>query len=428
MEKKLRRKFILVCMISATITLSFIVAGINILNYYEINDRTNNTIERIIDNDGQLKATPTKKNNGNFSDNIEGTNFRQDEEKLNGESPEIQVNNNMGQMFSNAIYFVAYEEKGEYVVENLPASFFSYDIDANEYANEVALFDDVSGQYMEFKYKKATIESRNAIVFLDMSKDKETMWWFFRNSVLFSIAALVLIFITSFFLSKHAIKPIVVAYEKQKEFITNASHELKTPLTVIGANNDILEMNIGKNKWIDSNKSQIKRLTNLIENLISMTKMEEMSDSQKMNINISEMTEEIVQNYKAIAMNDSKDFSYSLEEELWYEGDEKNINQLIYILLDNAFKYSDKGGKIKISTYKKNNQLVIEVYNTTDKITKGDHREYFDRFYRGDKSRNSSKEGYGIGLSLAKSIVELHSGKISARSNDGKSLTIKIVL
>ncbi|MEG0895264.1 MAG: HAMP domain-containing sensor histidine kinase [Oscillospiraceae bacterium] len=252
---------------------------------------------------------------------------------------------------------------------------------------------------------------------------------FLTTSILISFLGILLVFLLVLLLSKIAMKPICESYAKQKRFITDASHEIKTPLSIISANTEVIEMENGESKWTNSTNQQIKRLTNLTNQLISLSRMEEENTQiSKTDFSLSNAILETTEPFSAIAQTKNKKFEIAVSPNISYYGDEKSLRQLFSILLDNAFKYSDENGNIKVSLKKSGVKKEIIFFNTVEDISVGSHNDFFDRFYRNDTSRNSKTGGYGIGLSLAKSIVELHKGKIKAFSVDGKSFAISILL
>ena len=228
--------------------------------------------------------------------------------------------------------------------------------------------------------------------------------------------------------SKVILKPVEESYKKQKQFITNAGHEIKTPLTIIDANTEVIEMINGESEWTESIKNQVKRLSSLTADLISLSRMEEESRFEMNDFPISDVVEEECEIFKGMAKIKGKELTSEIEKNLSYNGDEKAIRQLTSILLDNAIKYTDENGAIKVRLKKSGRKINLSVYNTVKSITKEDTERMFERFYRADLSRNSETGGYGIGLSIASAIVYAHKGKIHADTEDGKSLKINITI
>ncbi|MDD3174520.1 MAG: HAMP domain-containing sensor histidine kinase, partial [Herbinix sp.] len=215
----------------------------------------------------------------------------------------------------------------------------------------------------------------------------------------------------------------------QKLFITDAGHEIKTPLAIISANADVLELIGGESEWITSIRNQTVRLDKLVKNLLTLSKLEE--DNKKVSFTEFDLSETVARTaspFTTVAETKSKKLFMDIAQGKRLVGDESSIEQLVSTLVDNALKYSDEEGTIKItlSSYKKG--IKLEVYNTTEEIDTENLDKLFDRFYRSDSSRSSETGGYGIGLSIAKSIVEAHHGKISVKSEDGRSICFTVLL
>ena len=215
---------------------------------------------------------------------------------------------------------------------------------------------------------------------------------------------------------------MVNAYEKQKIFITDASHELKTPLAIINTSADVLEIENGNSKWLDNIHKQVNRMNELIGNMISLTKLEEEKELIKIDFSLSDLVMDISKEFEDLANSVNKRIDLDLEKNISYNGDENLIRQFISILLDNSIKYSKENSDIKVKLYKQNRKIVFSVENEAENLQKKKYDELFERFYRSDLSRNSKTGGYGIGLSLAQSIVLRHKGKLYAESFDGKSI------
>ena len=220
------------------------------------------------------------------------------------------------------------------------------------------------------------------------------------------------------------VKPFAETYQKQKQFITDAGHELKTPLTIIDADAQVLEMDWGENEWLDDIQAQTKRLAQLTNSMLLLARMEEQPQAEKIQFPLSDVVQETAETFEALAKTRSKTLSLEIEPMLSMYGEEASIRQLLSILLDNAIKYSDDNGTIAVSLKKQKNHMQLCVYNTVQSIDRESLPHLFDRFYRADPSRNSRIGGYGLGLSIAFSIVSAHKGKIWAQTADEKSLCI----
>lgn len=212
------------------------------------------------------------------------------------------------------------------------------------------------------------------------------------------------------FLSCRIVKPFLENDEKQKQFITDAGHELKTPLTIIDADAEVLAMDLGENGWLNDIQTQTKRLAQLTNSLVLLSRMEELPQTEKIDFPLSDLVEETVETFQALARTQHKNLTAQIQPMLSMRGDERAIRQLLTIFLDNAVKYTDDGGRIEIVLQKQKNNLCLSVYNTSEHISKDALAHLFDQFYRTDRSHNSRTGGYGLGLSIAWAIVNVHRG------------------
>ncbi|EGL35505.1 ATPase/histidine kinase/DNA gyrase B/HSP90 domain protein [Parvimonas sp. oral taxon 110 str. F0139] len=266
------------------------------------------------------------------------------------------------------------------------------------------------------------------IAFVDVVKDFDVFYSNLGNSVIISLLVLGLVTFFSYVLSKKAVAPMVQAYEKQNAFITDASHELKTPLAIIKTSADVLEMEGGESKWTGNIHKQVNRLNGLIGNLISLTKLDESDDLDKMDFSFSDVLNDCITDVKDYALSLDKNIVTDIEDGISFKGNEKLIRQVIGILLDNAIKYAKENSDINVRLTKQNKKIVFTVENEADNLEIKNYNILFERFYRADSSRNSKTGGYGIGLSIAQSIVLKHKGKISADSFDGEKIAFTVKL
>lgn len=417
MIKNLRKKFIIITMCSVTAVLTLIIAAINIASFTNIIREADSKISLIALNGGIFPGNI--RNEGIFGD---FKNF--DSEMPPDMSPESP--------FDTRYFTVIIDSFGNVIASHTENIAAISEETAQEYALTLFAKNKTDGFYRGYKYGTATFGSGvnyTIYVFLDCDREMSAFYSFLAASVFVSLAGLLLVFLLVMFLSKIALKPVIESYEKQKRFITDAGHEIKTPLTIIDAGADVLEMENGENEWTQSIKNQVKRLSRLTEKLIFLSKMEEESTVLNTSqFSLSCAAKEIVDSFEAVAETKGKILTMNISQNIIYNGDKEAIQRLFSILLDNAIKYSDKNGRINFSLYQSGKYREIKVYNTVDFIEKGKHDELFERFYRKDSSRNSKTGGYGIGLSSAKAIVTAHKGKISACSEDGKSIVFTILL
>lgn len=428
MVKQLKRKFITISMFATTLVLFVIIGSINISNYFHIEQITDSKLDILIENKGKFPddrqenpaAPPPQPAHNNNNNNIQKI-----DQNKKGFSPETP--------FDTRFFTVSLDENNEPICCDTSHIAAISEDEAVSYATSLAAKSKKSGYKGQYKYSYTTIQSGTEVysmfIFVDCQRELTSFKSFLFSSICISLLGLILVFIIIFLLSGKVVAPIVLAYEKQKRFITDASHELKTPLTIIDANTEVLEMETGENEWTASTKKQIRRLSDLTNKLVFLSKMDESGAKLAMErFCLSETLQDAVFPYAAIAKAKGFNFSYEIADSVTYSGDEKNIYNAINLLMDNCIKYTPSGGTISFSMSLFKKRPEIEICNSTDNISKGNHEELFERFYRADESRNSSTGGHGIGLSTVYAIVLAHKGKISAKSHDGKSLTIKIQL
>lgn len=384
--------------------------------------------------------------------------------KRHGISPESQ--------FDTRYFTVTINSKGD--VENIDTSKIASVSSENaaQYAKKLwksgKKGDGKNGFSESFKYLTVGEGGSTMYIFLSCQRELSTIRTYVLASVGISVFGLAVVFVMIYFFSGKILKPVSESYEKQKRFITDASHEIKTPLTIIDANTEVIEMMEGENEWTSSTRKQVARLTSLTEKLVFLSRMdEEATKLEMLEFSLSDAILDTAEPFKAIARTKGKKLTIDVTDGILYTGDEKTIRQLVSILLDNAMKYSgcsnvsfEKGNinkknlnktnlnkttqtqndcvttinpapEIEISLKPSGKNRIITVWNTVDEtanIKKGRQDMLFERFYRTDTSHNSKTGGFGIGLSAAYAIVKAHKGKITAESKDGRSIKFTIVL
>lgn len=404
MIKKLRFKLIAVSMVSLLVVLVVIECMVGFLNYRKICRDSDRILEILEENSGSF---PKK-----FPENeMEGKPL------MSVEVP-----------YESRYFSVLLDDTGETIFSDTGKIAAIDTADAIEYAQIAWERKSSKGFIDHYRYLTSASGTEVRIIFLDCRRQLDTFQNLLLTALGVTILGLLAVLILIIYLSARIVKPFSDNYEKQKRFITDAGHELKTPLTIIDADTEILEMDFGENKWLQDIQSQTKRLADLTNSLVILSRMEEgTKNAMVLEFPLSDVVEEVFQAFQASAQIHGKVLTGVIAPMISIRGDEKAIRGLVTILLDNAMKYSDTGGRITITLERQKNRIRLSVFNTTEHISKEQIPHLFDRFYRTDDSRNSQTGGYGLGLSIAAATVASHRGKITAETEDEKSLRITVI-
>lgn len=409
MIKKLQRRFIMITMGSLALVIFILLGSINMVNLYQMDHKVNGAINILSQNQGKFPK---------YENRIESRSEYRFGFAMN---PETQFETR---------YFIIKVNKDGSVIETDTTHIAAVNShNAIGYANEVLSSSKKSGYEGTYKYAVVDEPYGYMFIFVDCRIQIQQVVSFLVISCSVALVTFFIVFILLYIFSKKAIKPIIESIKKQKQFITDAGHEIKTPLAIILANAEVLEMTSGKNEWITSIRNQTNRLDKLVKNLLMLSKMNE--DNVKLQFSDFDLSNAVIETafpFEIIAEKNNKKLIMDIQHELKLHGDEGSIRQLVSTLVDNAMKYSNEEGTIKICLSAVKKGVKIEVYNTTDKIDKRNLDKLFDRFYRVDSSRSRETGGYGIGLSIAKSIVEMHHGKILVKSEDEKSICFTVLI
>ncbi len=285
------------------------------------------------------------------------------------------------------------------------------------------------GFYMDMMYEVTRDGLHTTVTAVDIKNDMSIMTSLFRISVVIVISSLVFVFIFSYYLSRWAIKPVKDALDKQRRFISDASHELKTPLTVISANADVLEGEIGNNKWLNYIQDQADRMNILVNDLLSLSRLENnRRDFVTADFDLSRAITNAALPFECQAFESGKNFVLNIEEGIRINGSEQHIKQMAGIFIDNALKYSKDNGTVRVSLITDDNKAILAVYNTGSGVPEEDVDKLFERFYRSDSSRARSTGGYGLGLAIAKSIIDKHKFKVQVENQEGKSICFVVTM
>ncbi len=415
MIKKLRIKLIAVCMLSVFSVLFFIMGTINVISYVHMINEADDTLDYLAANDGKFPMVGEHFDFGN--------------------DPGVM---SQGIARTSLYFWVDVTADGEVLEANVSAIAAVNRETAGQYALQILESGKERGFIDDYRFLLASVDNAGAdggedvvrIIFLDCWRSLSNFRTFLFSCFWVSFFGLIAVLCLVFLFSGWMIHPALESYKKQRQFITDAGHEIKTPLTIIDADADILEMELGENEWLRDIQKQVKRMTVLTNDLIYLSRMEEQQEqTQMIEFPFSDLVEEMVQSFQSLAKAQNKTFTCSIQPMLSLRGDERSLRQLISVLLDNALKYSEEGGRISLTLEKQGQSLRLSVFNTTSQLVDRQHTDrLFNRFYRGDQSRNSKISGYGIGLSIAAAVTANHKGKISASSQDGHSLLITVTL
>ena len=409
---KLQRRFILISTVSI---LTVVVLVFSVILGFNISS-TNQTVDVLADSVSEgggrfpTGGSPSPKPGGLPPNKVPDFNF------ITPETP-----------FSTRHFTVFFDSAGNVLRANTEAIYAVSEEEAITYARQALESSKDRGWLSSYRYKVFSYAFGTGVVFVDGSTNRAMLMQTttIAGVVLLSCAALVLVLII--LLSKRAVKPIAESYEKQRQFVTDANHELKTPLTLILANLDIAEEELGKNEWLDDIRTEGHRMTELVNQLVSLSRMDEESRNLNLSdVSFGQMVQDTVWEFSPLAHSRDKALAFDIDTEISVKGDEDLLRRLIGILMDNAVKYCDLGGCITV-TLKHQRHIVLTIENTYSAVDQLALQRLFDRFYRADKARTFTG-GYGIGLSMAKSIVEKHGGELMAYKKDDAHIGFKITL
>lgn len=395
MIPKLKRKVILLSMIAICSLLTVLVAGMNIISYRSMVREADSTLLLLSQNRGRF---PNMKNNAPKPPPMPL-------------SPELP--------YESRFFSVVVNGNGEivFVDTDKVAS-----VDGEGARKIVEKAHGKQGFVGDYRYLRSNENGGQRIVFLDCGRKLDSFYTFFWASISMAVVGAVVTFVLIGFFAGRIVRPMAESYEKQKRFITDAGHELKTPLTVINANADVLEMELGdKNESLEDIRQQTRRLTKLTNDLVLLARLEEAERKlEKLPFPLPEVVLEAVHPLRTLAQTRNICLNCTVPPVVTMYGDAHSMRQLVTVLMDNALKYTPEGGTVELKLEATGKTATLTVTNTTnEELLPADLAHLFDRFYRADASRNSKTGGYGIGLSVAKAIVQNHGGKIRATAETG---------
>ncbi len=408
MIRTLRRKFIAIAMLSLLGTLAVLCAAIGVGNYLATSNRADRAIDLLYENGGDFPAPP----NG-APDPSGGFGFQV--------TPETQFETR---------YFIV-ELTAEREVRSVDTEHIAA-LDRQtvvEYISEILDQDRDRGYagYYRFGVFPGG-DGGSTIIGLDCFVQIQGAYNMFRITLLVALACAAVVLLLLAFFSRRAIRPFVENLERQRQFVTDASHELKTPLSILSADLGMLEEPHPGDRWLESAQAQIVRLNKLTKNLVELARTEESVRREAVTVfSLSDIVQANAEAFEMLAEAGGKTLAAEVAERVEMEGVQDDLFRLLSILLDNAVKYCDPGGEIRLKLSRRGRTVSLTVSNPCGDLDPTKLPRYFDRFYRADSSRARSTGGYGIGLSTAKAIVQRHRGRIT-NSYDGRNITFAVTL
>lgn len=406
----LRRKFIFISAASVLLVFSLIFTAICIVSVSQLNGTMDMLADMIASNDGTFP-------NVDEAESPPAQNSFLRSQFLTPETP-----------FSTRFFTVWMDEENNVVRESVEQVSSVSRTQAQTYALQALESGAERGWISDFRYKVCRADHGSSVVFVNGETNRNT-----TNLILYSVFFILLgsfavILLLIVLISKRAVKPAAESYEKQKQFITDANHELKTPLTLILSNLDIVESEIGKNEWLDDIRSEGERMGALVNQLVFLSRMDEDTAAPPAaEFDLSATALDTVSEFEGLAAEQHKGLTASIAPSVSYRGDEGMIRRLLSILLDNAVKYCDPGGDIRVTVQERRRHPVITVENAYRDVDQVELDKLFDRFYRADKAR-AYTGSFGIGLSIAKSIARSHRGDITAYKTSDACIGFRAVL
>ena len=396
MFRKLKIRFILLASAAIVCILLTMIAVLNSVRFLQ----TNGEIQAVLN---ILSA-----NNGDFP-SVEET-----AESLQNDRITIDT------IYQYRYFSVVYKEDKTLYSSNLDHLSNLSKEQALSYANKVIKDSRSSGvfkvgsQFYSYQITQDSKTKRYLLVVLDSTNYLESRNDFFWLSIQLCFYSFIFFVLVVSGFSNFAIRPYIKNYENQKRFITNAGHELKTPLAIISANTEMQELMTGENEWTESTKDQVKRLSNLINQMVVLARLEEQPDVTLVDVNFSEVVKKVAGNFKSVIEKAGKKYEIKLQEDIHVKATEDELYELVSILIDNACKYCDEDGQIfvTLTKAKRGKRARLTVANSYAGGKNVDYSRFFDRFYREDESHNQKQPGYGIGLSMAESLVRIFKGRI----------------
>lgn len=415
MFKRSKRK--IVAAIMAVLALLYLgtLAVIYGSSYFEVSASNYEMLERY----AKMYSLEQQPGEGAPSENMDlpEKNFS-DTDLLTDNPKDIHLDENPAFQLST-FYSVAISDNGEILAMDNETGTVYEDTVLQEYASEIIDSQKDSGMKENLLYTVAVKDGYTLVAFMDNTIMQQSMTTLFRYTIVFGSIMMVALFFVAVYLAGRIVKPLEESHQKQKQFISDAGHELKTPISVIGTNADLLAREIGENKWLSNIQYENEKMGNLVSQLLELTRTEN-SDVPTESLNFSRLVKGEALPFESIAFEKGLLLDYEIQDGLSVEGNRTQLKQLVSILLDNAIRHEKNGKEIKLTLKEEHGCAKLSVINDGDEIPTEEREKLFERFYRGDTARGEKGGNYGLGLAIAKAIVIAHKGKIQAFCHDSK--------
>lgn len=414
MIRRLRIRFVAAAMVSLTVVIAVLLGIVNLVSYRKTVTDADAVLAVLAENQGSFPQRPFPDRKREIREGIASP----DRREFSPEAP-----------FEYRYFTVTVSREGTAVSRDMRQIAAVDAQTAEECALAVLEKGKERGFWGDYRYAVIRQDALTQVLFLDCGRNLGGNRHLFRASLGVALAGLGGVLVLLILVSGQVVQPVAESYEKQRQFITDAGHELKTPLTIISADADLLELETGDNEWLEDIRRQTGRLADLTGELIYLSRMDEDAPrGQMVEFSLSDAVEEAAQTFQAPAKQQGKTLTVSAVPMLSLKGNESEIRHLLSILLDNALKYSPSGSEIKVSLTQEGKGTKLSVTNRSASALDAEKLpRIFDRFYRLDASRNSAAGGYGLGLSIARNIVAAHRGRIRAESPDGETFLLTVV-
>lgn len=411
MIKTLQRKFIVTAMTAISVLLILLLGTINILNIYYVGNQVDRKLAMISESEGNPENLP-----GNPGSIPPGRPF--------GPKNEYDI------FMASNFFVVRYDRNGDIVYSDVSRIPSVSEQEAKDLAEEVYIRNDLSGKIDGFEYmvRDSRMGVGKTAVFLDTSGDIYSCIRVLLLSAAIGIACWLLMLLFVILLSGRAILPIAENMEKQKQFVTDAGHEMKTPVAIIQSNTEAMELYNGENRWSRNIKEQTVRLNELMKNLLTLACMDE--NSAKLipsDISLSQLLAGHMECFRESLELCGVTLETSIQPMISFRANREHITQLISVLMDNAVKYTNEGGNVFVLLERNDKRIKLQFKNTCQQLPSVPPDKLFDRFYRGDEARTQKNGGYGIGLSVARSVAEACKGRISAEYETGNTIVFTVL-